>query len=239
MTQNKKHCDKGSNIKIQTFSLHPSTNLRISFHTKIENPHDIANTVLSMKENLGDGSITGEKFILLNSKLIVSMDHIGIAANSALIRFENTMLRSVEDTGDQSTTEHRTTRQKKRRGVAIETVVCAGGSTNVGIVLREFAFDCGQSNASHVSGSQVESGVSASLFALGFDCKDDEEYVQFLGKVGLGPPEPIDDYIERNRTEKEMEDIRRTFKLTDEEIEMNGSSLKNAVLTRIASKYHV
>lgn len=82
------------------------------------------------------------------------------------------------------------------------------------------------------------------ILAIGFDCKNDREYQTFLSDVGLSiyPSSnsvSMEEYFHRERSEQELGRLMKAYKISQSEIDMDGSSLENAVLTRVATKFAV
>eukprot|EP01083_Nonionella_stella_P206472 750970_1 len=156
----------------------------------------------------------------------MSLDHIAIAANTAMIRmshYENT------DNSDKTT---------KNRGLALETVICAAGSTNVGSIMKDFAFDARSSAAlSLQNGSPGDDEYTVLL--LSYDCSE-KEHLEIISQVDLTAPEKIQDmiqYFDRERGQQEVTALMKVFKVTAQEVGREGSSLEKAVLNRVATKF--
>lgn len=133
-------------------------------------------------------------------------------------------------------------KKRKRRGAALETILCAGGSTNVGSVLKDFAFDPNSVAAAAVQQQQQQQQQTYDVLFLGYDCESDEEFLDVLSDVGLGAPvdEGVwNEYFARERDGKEMQEMAKMFKLSPEELTREDFSLEKAVLNRVATKYSV
>lgn len=134
----------------------------------------------------------------------------------------------------------------------METVLCAGGSTNVGSVMKDFGFSKDsvaalavlheQQRQESTSVSTAEPPQRYDVLFLGYDCESDMEFNNVLSKVGLDAP--VDDcawnaYFARERDGQETQDMARLFKLSPEELTRHDFSLENAVLNRVAVKYSI
>lgn len=169
------------------------------------------------------------------------MTHIGIAANSALLRlhhFEQSTVNATNTNTNNTTTIPTDTGVKKRRGAALETILCAGGSTNIGSVLKDFAFDKNSLAAAAAAASvlqQPEQPQEYDVLFLGYDCESDDEFTNVLSDVGLDVPRDEsawNAYFARERDGKEMQEMAKIFKLSPEELARDGFSLESAVLDR-------
>jgi hypothetical protein len=64
-----------------------------------------------------------------------------------------------------------------------------------------------------------------------------EDFQASLKEVGLETPKPISLYFNRQLTPEEIADFYKWYKLTSEEVAM--SSLEEAILTRVSTKFYV
>uniref|UniRef100_A0A6V2QJN0 Uncharacterized protein n=1 Tax=Ditylum brightwellii TaxID=49249 RepID=A0A6V2QJN0_9STRA len=247
-----------------TFDLHPNRTLRLSIHEKVKNVSELSDRAFSYNgvtdsNNEKDKKEKDEKmhideegcgrFAIMDAKRITSLTHLAMAANTALLRSARSSNKTTENNNSSSGT-------KRKRGIALETIVCAGGSSNVGNVLKEFTFSS--------SGGKEKIATEEVVMAMGYDCSNDGEYESFLSDIGLtnstaasseekeddndnhAPKSkrlPIQMYLQRDRTESDVKDLMRVFKLTKEEINMGQglgkSSLDMAVVNRVATKFTV
>lgn len=117
------------------------------------------------------------------------------------------------------------TRDSKQT-VAWDTVLQAASSSHLGHVMRDNAF-----------GDDSLPGVeSATIIALAVGGTL-EDFQASLKEVGLETPKPITLYFNRQLTPKEIADFYKWYKLTSEEVAM--SSLEEAILTRVSTKFYV
>ena len=211
-----------SDISTITFALHPNVSLRVSLHKSIPiNPHQVVNQLLTLP-----GNTTTEKFAILDANKIITMDQIAVAANTALLR------RFQFEQKNGGITTH-------RRGIALDTILCCAGSTNTASVLKDYAFDQHSIAAKEVGTSSSE-GVY-DVFLLGY-CQSDEEFQDVIETLKLGVAESnsgVEAYLARTRSEKEVNDLMKVYKITKDEVEMCGLSMDKAVINRIASKFYI
>eukprot|EP00555_Chaetoceros_dichaeta_P003323 CAMPEP_0198248630 /NCGR_PEP_ID=MMETSP1447-20131203/373_1 /TAXON_ID=420782 /ORGANISM="Chaetoceros dichaeta, Strain CCMP1751" /LENGTH=251 /DNA_ID=CAMNT_0043933089 /DNA_START=13 /DNA_END=765 /DNA_ORIENTATION=+ len=225
-----------------TFALHPKRSLRVSLHTSIStNPHIIFSRTSALPSN----DASGDRYAIIDAKRVVSLTHLGIAANSALLRLHHFEQSTVDATNTNTNTNMPTdtTVGRKRRGAALETILCAGGSTNVGSVLKEFAFDANSVAAAAAAAASVQQQSEQSqeydVLFLGYDCESEEEFTTVLSDVGLDAPRDEsawNAYFARERDGREMQEMAKIFKLSPEELARDGFSLEKAVLNRVATK---
>ncbi len=208
------------------FALHPDVTLRVTLHRSIPiNPHEVVNQLFQLPNNSNS-----EKFAILDAKRITSLDQIAVAANSALLR-QHQFQQKNGSCG---------------RGLALETILCCAGSTNTASVLRDYAFD-----KTSVAATQVGSRSSGDddgddgcgkydILCLGF-CSSDEEFEKVISMLKIGDAESTEQvhtFFARVRDEEKQE-LMKVYKITKEEVEMNGSSLEEAVNNRVAAKFYV
>jgi len=291
--------DHETEIATLSFGLHPGRTLRVSLHSNVDesDARDLAQraikymachsctstssattTAISSTDDssaaAGRGTRSG-RFAIMDAARIVSLSHVGVAANAALGRFER-WDQDAERAGDNtrkdtgggiggSSRDSRSSRN--RRGIGQELVVCAAGTSHAGYAVRDYGFQpeaAGGDNASNNNSNKKRKkqqqnepttpatnatgnagGTTAhTVLAIGFDCKDDQEYQTFLADVGLSnyPSSNsvcMEEYFHRERSEQELGRLMKAYKISQSEIDMDGSSLENAVLTRVATKFAV
>jgi hypothetical protein len=213
------------------FGLHPNRTLSITLHRKIlTNPHQITKALAAIPNNS-----THDHFAIMDATRIVSLNHISMAANHALMRG------CSYNSGGLSSS---------RRGPALDTVVCAAGSTNFGSIMKDYAFDETSKAAAAIA---VKSGdgdgddhdgtegatTTYDVILLGFDVEE-TEYEQVMKDVA-GLNNPVDEegmisFFERQRSDLDVTAMIKVFKTTKQEVAMQG--LERAVLNRVASKFH-
>lgn len=108
---------------------------------------------------------------------------------------------------------------------AWDTVLQAASSSHLGHVLRDNSF-----------GQDSEEVQSAAIVALAVGGTQ-IEFESALKQVGLKNPQPLCSYFERQRTPDEITAFYKLYKLTSDEAAM--SSLEDAVLTRVSTKFYV
>uniref|UniRef100_A0A7S2A682 Uncharacterized protein n=1 Tax=Trieres chinensis TaxID=1514140 RepID=A0A7S2A682_TRICV len=219
-----------------TLGLHPGHSLRVSIHKDVCDPYTISEQATSFgrttKEGEDRATARDGRFAVMDARRILSLSHIAVAANSALLRIEKFKAKKRNQDGD--------LKKSFSRGIALETIVCASGTSHVGSALRDYAFqqDANESNKS----STGRSSKRFTLIAIGYDCPGEAEYASFLSNIGLDDglsKEEMEIYFSRSRDDCELKDIMKAFKITKEEVEMEDSSLEKAVITKIASKFVV
>jgi len=238
----------GSQATVISFGLHARRSLRMTLHKRITNPYITSERALSFGDfgQAGTGElpqIQGSRFAVMDAHRVVSSSHIAVAASSALLRMEKW----------EASIKMRDDDEKfvlSRRGVALETVLCASGSTHVANAMRTYAFHSTDKSSPSSSASGAATGkeisrdnnqTSFDVLVLGFDCTDNE-YKEFLNELGLDSGTSKDEmerYLTRDRLQSEIQDLMKIYKITKEEMEMEGSSLERAVITRVASKFVV
>jgi hypothetical protein len=190
------------------FGLHPERLLNVSLHRKLKkNPHTISKMIASLTND------NHKRFAIMDATRIISVDHIAIAANNALMRISDT----------------------DNRGIALDTVICAAGSTNVMSVMKEYAFD------QHSDAAKEENNCTGyNVLLLAFDCKADGEILSLIEQLGLGEHDSLEDthsFFARQRSNDQMSALMKAYKITKEEVEMRNSSLESAIINRLATKY--
>ena len=206
---------KESSIRL-SFDLFPNESLQIQLLTNVSDPYSMSNDMTSFPPS---------NFALLNAERIVSVGHIAAAANHALLRHQSFMIKNSAAKNENKDTNV--------RGLAIETIICAGGSSHVGNVLRDFAF------LEKYNNEGMES-KSFTVIVLAWNCSEEKmtEYVNSIISRGNGSLAPLS-YLSRERNEDELKDIIKNFKLTKEDIYTESSSLDLAIITRIATKFNI
>eukprot|EP00551_Chaetoceros_affinis_P006884 CAMPEP_0203681288 /NCGR_PEP_ID=MMETSP0090-20130426/42261_1 /ASSEMBLY_ACC=CAM_ASM_001088 /TAXON_ID=426623 /ORGANISM="Chaetoceros affinis, Strain CCMP159" /LENGTH=213 /DNA_ID=CAMNT_0050549715 /DNA_START=214 /DNA_END=855 /DNA_ORIENTATION=+ len=131
------------------------------------------------------------------------------------------------------------------RGLVLETILCCAGSTNTASVLRDYAFDKHSEAAAKLEtlSSSDDDDARYDIFVLGY-CETDEEFEHVITNeiLNLSPAEDhigIESYFQREKSEKEINDLLKVYKLTKDEVVMCGSSLEKAVCNRVAAKFFV
>ena len=112
-----------------------------------------------------------------------------------------------------------------KQTLAWDTVLNAASSTHWGHVLRDNSF--GQD-------SEGKENVAVVVFAVG---GTQTEFQDALRHVGFKNPQPVTPYLERQKTPEEIDNFYKWYKITSDEVAM--SSLEEAVLTRISTKFYV
>lgn len=192
------------------FGLFPDRKLQISLHRNLKtNPHEITKRLASI------GNDSQKRFAIMDAYRIVSLDHVAIASNIALMR------NSAEEI-------------VITRGVALDTVICAAGSTNVMSVMKEYAFDL------HSDAAKNGTADVYAVLLIAFDCELDQNVFDMAEKLKLGNCESLEDtrsFFSRKRSEQEIAILMKAYKVTKEEMEMRNSSLESSILNRLATKY--
>lgn len=253
------------------FALYPKRTLRVSLHTCIStNPHEIFNRIEALSSNNGKGdqyaildavpliSLT-QVGIAANSALLrlsrytditptinnVGQMHDGRLVNDALdpLKRKNAAAEEKELKNDEKKQSGKSQQHiKRRRGPALETIICIGGSTNPASVLKDFAFDKNSAAAATLQNPPLSPSADQRTYDvlfIGYDCESDLEFENVLLKVGLDKPadESVwNTYFARKRNEQEMQEIAKIYKLTPDEV--RRGDLESAILNRVATKYN-
>jgi hypothetical protein len=114
---------------------------------------------------------------------------------------------------------------RKSNNPAWETVMGASSSTHVEHVLRDYAF--GEDSIPHDEAAVLVLAVGGTL----------NDFQAHLKEVGLNDPQPIPHFFAKQKTPEEIANIYRWYKITTDEVAM--SSLEQAVLTRISTKFYL
>jgi len=107
--------------------------------------------------------------------------------------------------------------------MAWDVVMQAASSTHLPHVMRDNCF--GKDSPEVESATIVAIAVGGTL----------EEFQSALKQVGLENPQPVSPFFERQQSPEEIANFLKWYKLTKEELAM--SSLEQAVLTRVSTKY--
>jgi hypothetical protein len=114
---------------------------------------------------------------------------------------------------------------RKSNNHAWETVMGASPSTHVEHVLRDYAFG---------EDSIPQDEAKVLVLAVGGTLND---FQAQLKEVGFKDPQPIPPFFSKQKTPEEIANIYRWYKITIDEVAM--SSLEQAVLTRISTKFYL
>jgi hypothetical protein len=131
--------DSSKSTTLLGFGLHPERSLRVAVLENVENPVSIAKLSVSFPN--APGTENGEgvgRFAIMAASRIMSLEHISVAANSALFREFSRETRSKSADNNQDANDK--TSVKRLRGIALDTIFCAGGSLNEPTVLKEYGF---------------------------------------------------------------------------------------------------
>ena len=202
------------------FALYPEHNIRVALYHNVSDP--FATAKLLQGHN---------RFILMDATNIISTSHIAIGAAVALQRRQDSLMKennkSYESIADDNLNDW--------SNITKDVIVCMGGSTHVQSVLTEFAFE-------YIEESEIDPPRSYSAVALGVNFSSDEEFLSTAHNLGLPRAESIlsrNGFFSRMRSDVEMKNLARIYKLTNEELQLGNSSLENAILTRIATKFNI
>lgn len=198
-----------------------------------------------------DATETGEstafgRFAIMDADRVVSLQHIAVAGNIALARCARWEAQGSDQ--QQGGNGSNNNNNSNRRGIGQETVICAAGTSHAGYALRDTGFfdvapasETEQKNKQEKKQQQAKATTSSfTILAIGFDCKDDAEYGRFLADMELDDGQPgMEEYFGRERSKQELAALLKSFKVSTNEVEMDGSSLEHAIITRIATKFVV
>ena len=234
-------------IATLSFGLHPGRSLRCSLHTGLSESACRALAEKAMKYDVTEGgeSTAFGRFAIMDADRVVSLNHIAVAANIALAR----CARWEAQGSDQQHGGHGSNNNNNnRRGIGQEAVICAAGTSHAGYALRDYGFfdvapasETEQKNKQKKKQQQAKATTSSfAILAIGFDCKDDAEYGKFLADMELDYGQTnMAEYFGRERSEQELVALLKSFKVSPNEVEMDGSSQEHAIITRIATKFVV
>jgi len=215
-------------IATLTFGLYPGRNLRCSLHTGISESTCRALAERALNYDAADDKSTTSfgRYAIMDADRVVSLQHIAVAGNIALARYARWEAQDVNATNNGN---------NNRRGIGQETVVCAAGTSHSGYALRDYGFEPEQKQDASASAS------SFTIVVLGFDCEGDAEYEKFLADMGFDDEGRLDmqQYFGRPRSKQELAGLLKAFKVSQNEVDMDGSSLEHAIITRIATKFVV
>ena len=217
-----------------TFSSHPETTLYVHIITNLSNedlpPERIIENTKSFLHTNDNNEQYGERFAIMNAQRVVSVKHLAIAANITLMKQRN----KKQDEKKQEQQQQ----QVFKRGIALQTIINGAGSTHVGTVLRDYAFI---STNDH---KYTSSNTMYSIAVLGFNCSSKEmcDCISHImnkdsDKINGNGSSSCDEYFisKKDRTQEQLQDLCKSYKITMDEINM--SSLEDAIITRISTKY--
>ena len=226
--------------------LFPDVNVFITLYKNIStNPHILVQRLSSITVDTDTDSGTStstngthDHFAIMDASRIASIDHLAIAVNSALLRTNNAI-------ASNSTNGNGTSPQMgQKRGRALDTIVCAGGSTNVGAVLKDFGFNESSIAAEEAKReTETQSEYNVVLIGIGTTL---EQYIETMtnDQIALASsqrqPETIADMVAffgRERSQTEVMQLIKMFKTTKEEVAMQG--LEKAIINRVAAKFFI
>ena len=222
-----------------TFGLYPGRNLRCSLHTGISEStcRALAERALNYDAADDKSATSFGRYAIMDADRVVSLQHIAVAGNIALARYARWEAQDVNATNNGN---------NNRRGIGQETVVCAAGTSHSGYALRDTGFFdvAPASEPEKQKQMQQDAKASASSFTIvviGFDCEGDAEYEKFLADMGLDDEGRLNmqQYFVRPRSKQELTGLLKAFKVSQNEVDMDGSSLEHAIITRIATKFVV
>jgi hypothetical protein len=216
---------------------HPTGNVDDSSHLLLSSIYSIG------EENHGHDNINdypndniplGNYFAIADASRILSLDHLSVAIHTALLR---TYRRSLLDTDNSN----------RGRGTALESIVCAAGTTHVASIQTDYAFlpttkEIGNDDKNR---SETDDGAAIlyNVLLIGVNVSLDAYRQVLLDDKAIGlasfPPEPFEKvmaYFSRPRTPEEISSLIKAFKTTREEVAMQG--LEKAILHRVASKFY-
>ena len=226
--------------------LFPDVNVFLTLHKNIStNPHILVQRLSSITVDTDTDSGTStstngthDHFAIMDASRIASIDHLAIAVNSALLRTNNAFA-SNSTNGNGSSPQ-----MGQKRGRALDTIVCAGGSTNVGAVLKEFGFNESSIAAEETKReTETQSEYNVVLIGIGTTL---EQYIETMtnDQIALASsqrqPETIADMVAffgRERSQTEVMQLIKMFKTTKEEVAMQG--LEKAIINRVAAKFFI
>ena len=217
-------------IATLTFGLYPGRNLRCSLHTGISEStcRALAERALNYDAADDKSATSFGRYAIMDADRVVSLQHIAVAGNIALARYARWEAQDVNATNNDN---------NNRRGIGQETVVCAAGTSHSRYALRDYGFFPEQKQDAKASTSKF------TILTIGFDCEGDAEYENFLADMGLDDDGRLhvdmQQYFGRPRSKQELAGLLKAFKVSQNEVDMDGSSLEHAIITRIATKFVV
>ena len=231
--------DNDNAVTTLTFGLFPDTNLKVGlFLSSPKAPQELTSQLAALDNAT---SSIGERYALLDATRIISLNHLGIAANSALVRLKNFRLMQEDEEekiSQDESKEQGDAKKRKARGIAIDTIICCGGSTNVQSVMKDFAFIPPPT-------TPPEEGTTYNYILLGYNCSSDDEFLKVAQDTGLtsstsiSTNDEMNSFFARERTMQETKDLMKVYKLTSFEVEMKSSSLEEAIMNRVATKFYI
>jgi len=210
-----------------SFGLFSSSTLRLRLISVPTSNENNTNPLSKLFQELDD-----KRFSFLDAHRIIGISHVATAANLALMR-RSQREQKIESGSDDN-----------KKGIAFETVLCLAGSTHVGNILRDYAFQSSSNDKNNKNKNKNKNNIeNTTILVLGYDCTKSEmdEFIsnKILSSVDssteLNQCQKFLSYLDRTRTEEEKKDIMKLFKLTKEEIDM--SSLEQAVVNKVGTKY--
>lgn len=231
--------------------LFPSVNVFFTLHKNIStNPYILTQRLSSTivaNSNGNSSNGTFDHYAIIDAARITSLEHLAVAVNAALLRSNGQGKANNgnnESNNNSNNTRSGTSHQimGQKRGRALDAIVCAGGSTNVASVLKDFAFNQDSIAAQE---AKTETKSEYNVVLIGIDVTL-EQYADFMMNVDLGlassqrQPEKIEDmvgFFERERSKEEVTRLIKVFKTTKEEVDMQG--LQKAIINRVASKFYI
>jgi hypothetical protein len=226
-------------IATLTFGLHPGRNLRCSLHADISESTCRALAERALNYDAADDKSASSfgRYAIMDADRVVSLQHIAVAGNIALARCARWEAQDVNITNNSN---------NNRRGIGQEAVICAAGTSHTGYALRDYGFfDVAPASEPEKKQKQMQQDAKArassfTILAIGWDCEGDADYEKFLEDMGLADGRTdMRQYFGRPRSKQELAGLLKAFKVSQNEVDMDGSSLEHAIITRIATKFVV
>ena len=244
--------------------LFPDVNVFITLYKNIStNPHilvqrlssitvdTVTDTDTDTDSGIDASTLTNEThdhFAIMDASRIASIDHLAIAVNSALLRANNAIATASNSTNGNVNGTSTSPQMGQKRGRALDTIVCAGGSTNVGAVLKDFGFNessIAAEEAKTTTETETQAVYNVVLIGIGTTL---EQYIETMtnDQIALASsqsqrtPETIADMVAffgRERSQTEVMQLIKMFKTTKEEVAMQG--LEKAIINRVAAKFFI
>jgi hypothetical protein len=173
-----------------------------------------------------DDVLIDPRFTIIQAKWIISLNQVVAAATAALIREHHHLAADEEDSSKDLPGGYKTP-----RGIALDTVVCLGGSLNETSVLNSFRL-------------ASSSNASQSCLVFGFDCTE-EEMENYI-KSTLGGEDdttitlPLSN-LYQPKNEIELKEIIKAYKISPTEWNSTQQHqlLEQSIINRIATKHIV
>ena len=255
-----------SGIATVTFGLFPGRTLRISLHENVREEEAMGISLRAAGHHPAAAEAAGPsargRFAVMDASRVASLRHLGVAANMAMARMVQWEAKEAEaamaaaaaavagaeadaDAGSEARGQGTGDAGKdaapaRRRGIGLETVLCAAGTSHTGSALWDYAFQPGADDGRKGKGAAIKATGPRTVLALGFDCGSDSEYGSFLSEIGLigeSRASNLLTYLKRERTPDELRHIMKSYKVSKNEVDM--SSLEDAIITRVATKFTV